>query len=500
MKNFVSVRISNKFEHKGEINHDFHNSHNRKINDKPNYIINSNSVIPFHRDTNKKFNTESIEDNHKYSLGKAKDDYKENHPRSMKSNTNIEYKGIITFGNEDKTLSRAEMDALDQDVLDTNALHFLQQFVKDNGIDENSIYLVKHNDESQIHYHFSFIAYDHNSHEVMRSRMNPKFMSGLQDLAGSHFEESGFHRGIKKSERLEQTLYEKDISLEGYKTLPIDDKYKILEEANVKNKAPRQQHSELKNDLYKLQKSIDKSLSLFDKVEQMSPKELKEVQEGMDSEDKLVKRFFTYAVRLHSKKADKEKAVKNLDATINKLGHQKDDIEAEFHRYYQQRYQEIEPEVFDNQGINQEQLNIDKTRLFNKVIVDKSALDKLTEYAQKMQEGYEHYVDKYNSIAELVEPLKEYIPDFKDLVNLKDEVNNLRFKLSSLKMDIGGYEERVDRVTDKLSGIHEKSLELQKNPSNAKLSNEIKSDARGVQVDVIRIQDTIEDDTEIRLR
>ena len=494
MVNFVSVRISNKFNTRGEVTHDLHNSHNRKINDKPNYLIDENSAFSFYRDTDDKYDVNYILESHKTIIDNAKKDYKEHHPRAMKSNTNIEYAGIITFGNDDKLLSRAEMNALDQDILNKNAFDFLNNFVENNGIDKNSIYLVKHNDESQIHYHFKFIAYDFEKHKVMRSRMDSKFLSELQDSVGRSFEKSGFSRGVKKSDRITQVLYEKDITNEEYKMMSKEDKYEILKEANVKNKPPRQQHAELKNDIYKLQQNVEKAMSLFDRVEKMTPYEINELKESMDTEDKLVKRFFTYALRLHNLTADKAKAIKNLESTIKELGHQKEDIEAEFQRYYQQRYQTVEQVSFKDLEIDQAQIQINKTALLNKVLVDKKALDDLSEYAQRMQDGYKHYVDKYNSIAILVEPLKDYIPEFKDLVLLKDETDDMKIKLSFLKTDVKGYERRVDKITATLLELQKKALELQKNPSHRGLEREIKSSARGLEIGVMGTQKTIEED------
>ncbi|MEY3880354.1 MAG: hypothetical protein RIQ94_1149 [Pseudomonadota bacterium] len=317
------------------MSHDFHNSHDRKVNDNPNFLINSDgSVTQFYRDMSDKIDIKNIVDKHAHGLLLAQSDYKGHHPRAMKSNTNIQYSGIITFGNNDNVLSRLEIDSKDQCLLDANALKFLQDFAKENGIDINSMYLAKHCDESMIHYHFKFIAYDHAQHEVMRSRMNPEFMSGLQDLAGECFEPSGFVRGIKKIDRIEDVLIRKGLTRGDYLAMSPGEKLIIMKEANVKNKAPRALHTELKNKVYELQQSLDKSLTLFDLVQKSTPSELKKIKEEIDdSDDKIIKRFFAYALRLHNAAADKLKAVRNLEETIKKLGERKTEIEETFRRF-----------------------------------------------------------------------------------------------------------------------------------------------------------------------
>lgn len=494
MANLVSVRISNKFEIRVELIHDFHNSHDRKINENPNFIINNNgSVTEFHRDVAVKINVKGIIDNHEKFVKLAKSDYKANHPRAMKSNTNLEYSGIITFGNDDQTLSRSEIDKLDQKQLDANALAFVQELARKNGIKTEATYLVKHCDESMIHYHFKFIAYDFDTHEVMRNRMGPQFLSELQDLAGDCFKSSGFIRGIKKSDRIEQVLYERDITRDEYNAMSPADKAIIIKEANVKNKAPRDLHVDLKNTIYNLQQSLDKSLTLFDLVEKSTPEELKAIKEDINKQgDKIISRFFTYALRLHNQAADKEKAVKNLDATIKKLGSQKDDLEADFRKYHENRYQAVQPMRFEDLGI--EPRIADKKGLLGAMVLNRKEYDEMLSYIKKLECNCRLFFDKYNEQSQVLEPLNRHVKELKDLVELKNELNTLQTKKQILSLEVNQFEKRIAKIEDRLEKVLEMVKVLQKDPTNTEVRDRIQTDARRIQIiDVRQLKGDIEE-------
>ncbi|MCK9394020.1 MAG: hypothetical protein M0Q44_00295 [Methylobacter sp.] len=493
MANFVSVRISNKFEMKAELAHDFHYSHGRKINDKPNFAINGDgSVTPFYRDVTEKISVTDIIKNHGKFIDLAKSGYKEHHPRAMKSNTNLEYSGIITFGNADQTLSRLEVDSLNQQQLDANAHKFIQDFAQKNGVKLAATYLVKHCDESMIHYHFKFVAFDFVKHEVMRGRMNPQFLVELQDLAGECFKTSGFVRGVKKFDRLEQTLYEMGLTYDDYKAMSPADKSVIMKEANIKNQAPRKLHSDLKNAAHNLQQSLHKSLTLFDLVDKSTPEELKAIKESVDNEgNKIVSRFFTYALRLQNEAADKAKAVKHLEETIEKLGEQKEALEADFRKFHENRYQAVQPMKFADLGIEPKK---DKKAVLGSVVLSKKAYDDIQSYIQKIERNCRHFFEKYNEQAQILAPLNKHVKELKDLVTLKDELGALQAKKQTLSLDVTQFEKRIEKVESRLEKVLEMAVALQKDPTNSDLREEVKTEARRLQItDVKQLKDDIED-------
>ena len=441
MTNFVSVRISNKFEIRAEMEHDFCNSHGRKINDNPNFIINNDgSDTEYNRDVIGLIDTKNIYDKHVAVIVAAQEDYKKHHPRALKSNTNLTYAGIITFGRDDGLLSRLEMDSKDQRLLDACARKLLREFALKNGINIDSTYLVKHCDESMTHYHFKFIAYDFERHEVMRNRMGPHFLSGLQDLAGECFAPSGFGRGIKKIDRIDQVLYESGLTLDDYAAMTPVEKSVILKRANVKNKPPKELHIKLKNDAFSLQESLNTSLNLFEMVEKLTSEQLQAIEESIDnSGDKLVSRFFVYAKRLHNDAADKQKAIKNLSATIEKLGNQKANLEDEFRKYQAIRADLVLPipapaPVSDRElGID---TRVDTKGLFGVVTLKKEAYDNLVVYLARLENKCRFYFNKYNDQTLALAPLLPHVAELKNLVDLKDTIAQLQTQKNNLDSDI----------------------------------------------------------------
>jgi len=198
-------------------------------------------------------------------------------------------------------------------------------------------------DESQIHYHYGLIGYDFERHEVIRNRLNPAFCSALQDSIGQHFAGLGFVRGLSKKERIERTLQDKGLTPDAYKSMSPAQKAQIKSEANVSHKTVRALHSELKNELFRLDNAIQQGLGLFELVVNSRPEELQALKAQVAADgDKIVSRFFTYAMRLHNEKADKAKAVKHLESTIEKLGQAKADIEREFTLYHEKRQRQLQ--------------------------------------------------------------------------------------------------------------------------------------------------------------
>lgn len=209
MQKYVSVRVEPNKSYLA-VNHDFINSHGRKVfSGVRNYLLGFGAEREcFDRDTDlaNSYNTHWISSAIKRAWDKAVWDYSEHHPRALKRNTKLFYSGVITFGNEDGSLSRDEiMYDINRDELDIRAFHFLLNFCEDNGIDHRSSYIVRHNDEAQVHYHFGFVGYDFKNHEVIRNRLTSTFLSQLQDKIGDQFKKLGFSRGIKKKTALSRS-------------------------------------------------------------------------------------------------------------------------------------------------------------------------------------------------------------------------------------------------------------------------------------------------------
>jgi len=146
------------------------------------------------------------------------DDYKKNHGKSLPRNSNNMLDGIITFGVDDvdkdsRTLTQEENDELNKinlEEMDRSARNYLKDLEKEYGIKVN--YMVRHQDEKTIHYHFSATSYDFKNHKSMTSNFKKRDMSKMgekiQDLVAKSYENLGFKRGKSKSKAKHQTILE----------------------------------------------------------------------------------------------------------------------------------------------------------------------------------------------------------------------------------------------------------------------------------------------------
>jgi hypothetical protein len=166
-------------------------------------------------------------------------------------------------------------------------------------------------------------------------------------------------------------LQDKGLTPDAYKSMSPAQKAQIKSEANVSHKTVRVLHSALKNELFQLENAIQRGQGLFDLVVNSQPDALEAIKAQMAAEsDKIVSRFFTYAMRLHNEKADKTKAIKNLESTIEKLGQSKAGIEREFMLYHEKRQRQLQAQYgvsadqdFDNLAQDASLLLIKKQRL-----------------------------------------------------------------------------------------------------------------------------------------
>lgn len=109
-------------------------------------------------------------------------------------------RGIITFG-QDVNPSPEEIKRFDE-----KARELVECIAERWGV--KSRYLVRHNDESHIHYHFYLDYVKADGERTLRDELNPRNGRGreelrkLQDIAGEVFGDLGLRRGVRKEEKL----------------------------------------------------------------------------------------------------------------------------------------------------------------------------------------------------------------------------------------------------------------------------------------------------------
>jgi len=85
-----------------------------------------------------------------------------------------------------------------------------------------------------------------------------------------------------------------------------------------------------------LKNAIQRGQGLFNLVANSQPEALQAIKAQLAANgDKIVRRIFTDAMRLHNSKADKDRAVKHLESTIEKLSQAKIQFEREFILYHE---------------------------------------------------------------------------------------------------------------------------------------------------------------------
>lgn len=184
---------------------------------------------------------------------RAKTDWKEFKGRAMQGNTNLFINGIITFGNEESNLSRLELEELDQDELDKAAYNSVKRIANENGV--NVLYLTKHLDETQIHYHYALENYNFTEHKTLAVQMRAKSsLKSLQDLVAEEFEYLGFYRGKSSDIRLSEYLDSNNLTKEEFFKLSYTEKQSIYKTINSKRIEDYKQSTVAAKDALYLQK------------------------------------------------------------------------------------------------------------------------------------------------------------------------------------------------------------------------------------------------------
>ena len=333
--NLVSNRIETKYSLQFIINHLFLCSHKRKIYDLENTLWFGDRVEKYKRDVSKlQTNVKDIRKFFKEQTEKRQDDYKKNgKKKKMRSDSHLNYSGIITFGNDDdeNTLTREEMDNVNQVELDAAAHERVKKVLDSLGIPENEYILRKHVDETQIHYHYEFVGYDFKKHELCRRRLSRRKLIEVQDLTGERFKDLDFHRGITKLAKVERQLESMGITGEDYKKMTPLEKLDILKKAGVKNVKNRKKYNEINKKVKDMTHVFETSLLTAEDIKKrvleksITIDELEEMKSHQTI--KPVKTFLNYRIRFlkrseDAKQQEKQRKLltekrKKIDESVN---------------------------------------------------------------------------------------------------------------------------------------------------------------------------------------
>lgn len=112
--------------------------------------------------------------------------------KAPRKDANFFLSGVLTF-------DKSARELVNQQSPDALAKKFVNELSTQYKV--KVIYLVRHSDESTVHYHFLLENINEQGRAVT-NRLNKQALARLQDKAGEVFSEIGISRGIKKIERL----------------------------------------------------------------------------------------------------------------------------------------------------------------------------------------------------------------------------------------------------------------------------------------------------------
>jgi hypothetical protein len=112
--------------------------------------------------------------------------------KKLRKDANLFLSGILTF-------SKDARDRVNSTPPDREALEFARKISEFYKI--KTLYAVRHNDETTVHYHLFFENINSDG-ESVKNKLTPQILSQWQTRAGETFSSIGFSRGTRKSERI----------------------------------------------------------------------------------------------------------------------------------------------------------------------------------------------------------------------------------------------------------------------------------------------------------
>lgn len=192
-------------------------------------------------------------------IDRQTDNYSEIKNRKYRKDGNLGISGIITFGkdvnvDQNKKIFDHKLDTYISEVryFDQLAKKTINKIAKKlNG--QECFYIVRHMDESKIHYHF-MLTYMNRDGITAAGKLKKKDLSELQDIAGEVFGKAGLQRGKHIAERLN------DYNAAGAKRL------------NIRNKSVSELHATYRRDIKIAEEKVKEK-----------EKQLKEYYEKLDA-------------------------------------------------------------------------------------------------------------------------------------------------------------------------------------------------------------------------
>lgn len=246
MGNAVSTRIKASKTSKGQASHD------KRIGEIPSYVDierSHNNVTLIDADMNDKVIMRQILE----LCSQRKTDAGKKLTWQKKSNLVID--GIITFGSDFN-------NNINKQHLDNAAREFTRSF--EAKYKTSCIRLIRHEDEFQTHYHYSFVNQNDKTGRAISGKIGKKDTIDLQDLVSDSFRSLGFDRGISKQTRLKEQI--ERLGLDSSDERHYKNK-QIQMSAKVVHRSVKEMHDLMPSEHLALTDQIEKTKRLLKKAE-----------------------------------------------------------------------------------------------------------------------------------------------------------------------------------------------------------------------------------------
>lgn len=211
-----------------------------------------------------------------------KDEYRKQRRniRNWQSHMKSHRAGFIGFGHD------AQANDLNHENLDRCAQKYLEDFCERHNVEV--LYLVRHMDETTVHYHF--VTTNYNSELKQTLHLKRDCLRKEQDRIGEAFSSMGLTRGMDKQERLKQTAKELKQPMQ-------DGRYsaEVWKESNVIHRSVKQLHEDLPLEIAEKQKEADRIQS-----------EIQKQQAKLEKNQKLIQKNESQLTRLNIQNASAE--------------------------------------------------------------------------------------------------------------------------------------------------------------------------------------------------
>jgi len=258
-------------------------------------------------------------------IHKQEEYYREKHGRTMPSNTNHFFKGVVTFSKEDSNGIRT--NEKDRNKLDIAMQKYMDMMIETYGT--RPLYYVRHEDETTVHYHFISENFNYEEARTVLRRLVKYEFSKMQDMVGTVFSDLEYQRGRSKydtkAEHKHFLKWREEQVFKAKKT--VHETALILKKTRINFSVLESMENELKEELLEILKQVEskqQEITEFKEIivhyKQMRKEFLKEHSGEMDDDAVLQLR------KIEEQTTNTRKALKALRGELKELSMMRDEI------------------------------------------------------------------------------------------------------------------------------------------------------------------------------